>query len=254
MAIRGIANLMVMFKNLAICLTDATSLVKFHRTCIMFLIKSQVRNFFLQFKTNGITHPHFFFSGNVLFSPLSFQLLLFTLREATRGETAKQIENALNNFDNSGTVATKNWTKNSEKLKMMISNGIFVPENVMLQRDFERWNEKFFSSVPIKVDFANAAKSAQTINGFVKNNTEGKIDKLFEPGMMGLIFVIILMKKKILFFFSPPSQTISTASQRPFLSTRSIFSELGNDRSTCAKVIAGFSSRTVPHASMMCPS
>ena len=114
-------------------------------------------------------------------------MLLFTLHEATEGETARQIERALNYSDGKPKISTSAKTtidlaKNTEKLKLQIANGVFVNADVRLKSDFEQRYEKYFSTRPAKIDFADGEKSARTINGFVEKNTGGKIDKLFEPG------------------------------------------------------------------------
>ncbi len=136
---------------------------------------------------------------NTFFSPASVSVALAALSVGARGETHRQLFSGLG-FNNSVLTQADidqafqmlleraNETSNED-----LSGGtaIFVDNRFKLMPQFSDTLEQFYFADGFKVDFANTTDSADTINKYVEEKTNGKINKLVESVDSSTIMYLI---------------------------------------------------------------
>jgi len=124
---------------------------------------------------------------NTLISPTSIYLALGMTANGAAGETLKQFEDLLGNGTLSLSDLNKSYYSLAQKLqnidsgKMKISNSIWYRNDptLLIKPEFLQTNADYFSADAFKADFTSK-KTVDDINGWVKNNTDGLIDKVVD--------------------------------------------------------------------------
>ncbi|XP_047447216.1 alpha-1-antiproteinase-like [Mugil cephalus] len=125
---------------------------------------------------------------NIFYSPDSVSVALAALSVGARGETHQQLfsglgfnSTQLRQSDVNQAFRTLLQTANNTSPKD-ISEGVavFVGETFKPEPEFLDTLKQSYFAEGFKVDFTNAAESAKTINSYVSEKTNGKIDKLVD--------------------------------------------------------------------------
>jgi len=121
---------------------------------------------------------------NVFISPLSILLALAMTYNGAVGDTNLAMAEALRfkGFDleelNSGFHDLMISIRNADNdIDIAIANSIWYRLGFKVKEDFIERNKKYFSSEVNEIDFA-APEAVDTINGWIEEETRGKIDKM----------------------------------------------------------------------------
>lgn len=135
---------------------------------------------------------------NSLISPLSIYLALSMTANGAGGNTLKEFENILGNYNLTLDDINKNSCSLSSSLtggssgKFNIANSIWYRQDGSLNvsKDFLQSDANYYSASAYKADF-NSKQTVDDINNWVKSNTGGLIDKIVEkidPDTMMYLF------------------------------------------------------------------
>lgn len=124
--------------------------------------------------------------GNVLVSPTSVYLALAMTLNGAKGDTLESMMDALS----AGSIPlslfneeSRNWVsllgEKSDKTKVSVANSIWFRKDYPVRRDFLVTNANFYNAGAMGMDFSDP-KAADAINNWVKENTQGAIDKMVE--------------------------------------------------------------------------
>lgn len=123
---------------------------------------------------------------NSLISPASIYLAMGMTANGANGETLNAFTNALGRYSltldelNKGYKAYSNeLTKERGRTKLNIANSIWFRNDFVPKTEFLQNNADYFGAGASKLDFNNKA-SADLINDWVREKTNGKIDKIIE--------------------------------------------------------------------------
>lgn len=133
---------------------------------------------------------------NSLVSPVSVSLALGMTANGADGETRKQFENVLGGGMDIGELSRNysvfaNRLKSIQSGKLQIANSIWYRDkNLTVEKGFLQKNADYFGAGAFQLDFTKRS-TVDKINGWVKENTGGKIgkmvDKIDDTTMMYLI-------------------------------------------------------------------
>ncbi|XP_076020831.1 serpin A3-5-like [Genypterus blacodes] len=122
--------------------------------------------------------------GNTFFSPASVSLALAALSVGARGQTHQQLFNGLgyNNSALTQSVVDQAYQTLLTKQNSATSEGtaVFVDDKFKAQPEFLNVLKQSYLADGFTVDFTKREESADTINKYVADKTNGKIDKLVE--------------------------------------------------------------------------
>ncbi|XP_067461646.1 hibernation-specific plasma protein HP-55-like [Thunnus thynnus] len=124
---------------------------------------------------------------NIFFSPASLSIALAALSVGARGETHRQLFSGLG-FNSSLLTQTvvdqsfRTLLQRANKTSQDISEGtaVFVDNHFKPQPEFLDVLKQSYFADGFEVDFTKSTDSADTINKYVEEKTNGKIDKLVE--------------------------------------------------------------------------
>ncbi|XP_042276235.1 hibernation-specific plasma protein HP-55-like [Thunnus maccoyii] len=124
---------------------------------------------------------------NIFFSPASLSIALAALSVGARGETHRQLFSGLG-FNSSLLTQTdvdqsfRTLLQRANKTSQDISEGtaVFVDNRFKPQPEFLDVLKQSYFADGFEVDFTKSTDSADTINKYVEEKTNGKIDKLVE--------------------------------------------------------------------------
>lgn len=137
---------------------------------------------------------------NAVFSPASQGYAFAMLRAAAEGETARQLDKVFGfpdsvhkaftvlrddivTTDDAPPIATPGATRTpgapSKPPIVAIANGLFVTEGLQLRADYERTLREDYGADAQYVNFA-FGQGKEVIDAWVKTQTAGRIDKLFD--------------------------------------------------------------------------
>lgn len=128
--------------------------------------------------------------GNVIVSPLSVSSALGLLLQGSEGSTFDQLKQALHVGNDKSATANKFFDHretlehNAGKASFSIANGIYVQQGDQLSKNFQDVAVSMFKSGVESLNFADAEKSAETINRFVEKNSNGKIKDLIKSDQL----------------------------------------------------------------------
>ncbi len=128
---------------------------------------------------------------NIFISPASISMALTMTYNGSDGETkeamAKTLELKdlnLDEINKSNNILKKQLTGTDPDIKLSIANSLWADKGTQLKPDFIKNNEDNYDAKLSELDF-NSPEALTTINGWVNDNTEGKIPKIIkkiEPG------------------------------------------------------------------------
>jgi serpin B len=123
---------------------------------------------------------------NVFISPLSISMALGMTLNGAEGSTYEAMRNTLSlsgitqqEINESYQSLIQLLTKIDSKVIMQIANSIWYRNTIPVKPDFIETNKKYFNAVINPMNFNDPA-TVNTINNWVKESTNGKIDKIVE--------------------------------------------------------------------------
>jgi serpin B len=108
--------------------------------------------------------------GNVVLSPYSVSSALQMLRDGARGATAKEITDTLGN-----TPKAKAITKSGSGFELVSANALWAMQGRPLRAEYVAQVKKDYGAAIEPLNFANGSAAAARINGWVSEQTRGKI-------------------------------------------------------------------------------
>jgi serine protease inhibitor len=123
---------------------------------------------------------------NVFISPLSAHLALAMTWNGADGNTRKQMTDVLRLPGGDGVAVNSSFKKLmgdllsvDKMVELSIANSIWYRLGLSLEKDFLDINRKYFTALVESLDFGDPA-SLEIINGWVKENTRGKIETIID--------------------------------------------------------------------------
>jgi len=126
---------------------------------------------------------------NLCFSPLSLALALSMMLNGADGETYDAIaktlgytEQKLDAINAQSRALARLLNPADKSITVRMANGLWVQQGFPLKPDFLRALLTYYETRTETVDFRNAEAAANAINTWVKEQTQGLIEKLFQAG------------------------------------------------------------------------
>ena len=126
---------------------------------------------------------------NLCFSPLSLSLALSMTLNGAEGETYDAIaktlgytEQKLDAVNAQARALARLLNPADKSITVRMANGLWVQQGFPLKPDFLRALLSNYDTRTETVDFGNAEAAADAINAWVKEQTQGLIEKLFQAG------------------------------------------------------------------------
>jgi len=124
---------------------------------------------------------------NTMISPMSISLALAMVYNGTNGDTKKQMEDMLHksgltpdDINQSYKELVSALSSHDPKVELAISNAIFYRNSFSVKNDFITTNQNYYQAEVAGLDFTKTTETLNKVNGWVKTNTKGKIDKIIE--------------------------------------------------------------------------
>ena len=124
--------------------------------------------------------------NSFMVSPLSLSMALAMTMNGAEGETKSAMQETLNLKGFSSDDINSYYKKLREALlstdpstQLSIANSIWTNQNVVIKDEFVRKNREFFNSTTQSVNFSDS-NTAELINGWASDNTNGLIKKVIE--------------------------------------------------------------------------
>jgi serine protease inhibitor len=135
---------------------------------------------------------------NIIISPLSVSLALTMTYNGAEGETREAMASTLEQSDLSSEEINESFKGLSDSLTLLdsavvfqIANSIWYRQELRVERDFLDLNRSFFDAMISPCDF-NDPGTVDTINGWVSDNTNGKIPEIVDkPIDLNLVMILI---------------------------------------------------------------
>lgn len=115
--------------------------------------------------------------GNVLISPLSFNIALSMLSEGSLNDTKTMLENYLSS-DNYSEIAKYYYELTDESIQS--SNSIWVQNEYTLNEDYNELMHSKYGVDSFNVDFAQSSDAVNKINNWSDEKTHGLIPKILK--------------------------------------------------------------------------
>jgi len=124
--------------------------------------------------------------GNILISPTSVLIAMLMVYNGTDGETKAEIEEALQidgltekEINEATKVLNEALQRNDDKIEVTLSNSLWLNDNFTFKDEFAKNMDDYFDAEIAEIDINDDA-SADRINGWVKKETNGLIEKLVD--------------------------------------------------------------------------
>ncbi|XP_076242559.1 antichymotrypsin-2 isoform X4 [Calliopsis andreniformis] len=136
--------------------------------------------------------------GNLIMSPLSVSVVLAMAAYGARGETEEQFKKVLH-LPSSKTLGTSGYQALIDSIngikenKLLLANKVFAAEKFAVKPDYKSLTENYFRSVTQLVNFAKSNEAANTINTWVQQNTNNRINELVSPGDLNAMTALVLV-------------------------------------------------------------
>ncbi len=123
---------------------------------------------------------------NLFFSPLSIATALAMTYNGAAGETSRAMARTLKygemtqaDLNQSSTALLAKLKSVDPNIQLLIANSLWARQDMQFNPAFLDRNRQFFGAEIAALDFGNP-QSVNTINGWVSQNTKGKIPKILE--------------------------------------------------------------------------
>ncbi|XP_030647355.1 hibernation-specific plasma protein HP-55 isoform X2 [Chanos chanos] len=157
-------------------------------------------------------------SKNLLFSPLSISVALAALSLGAEGETNQQIFSGLG-FNNSNIAKEQvhqafqsllEDLRSKTAVELNTGTALFLKETFKPHLEFLENLKRFYNSDSLTTDFTKTAEATEMINNYVKEKTNGKINKMVDslsPDTIMFLLSYIYFKGKWMIPFNPRHTT-----------------------------------------------
>jgi len=137
--------------------------------------------------------------GNIFFSPYSISSALAMTYEGARGETATEMQNVLH-IPIDQTTRTSEFSQINAQINdpnkpylLTIANALWAQENYPFSQDYLSLIDKYYDGKATNLDFiSNPEGSRQTINQWVEDKTNDKIQNLIQKGLINSYTRLVL--------------------------------------------------------------
>lgn len=126
-------------------------------------------------------------SSNVFYSPYSISSALAMTYEGAKGKTADEMKSVFNFpassvLRNNFAAIYSDLNKENENYKLNTGNALWVQQDFPLLSDYKDKISKFYGGKSTNLDFINNTEnSRKTINDYISEQTNNKINDLIEP-------------------------------------------------------------------------
>lgn len=124
--------------------------------------------------------------GNVFFSPTSLFMALAMVYNGADGDTKVEMAKAMQaegidamDLNKANAALMTKLNKDSEDIQLRIANSIWLNEEYNFTKDFTQRTKDYFNAKTQRID-VTSNESVKKINGWVKEATNDKIDKMVE--------------------------------------------------------------------------
>ncbi|XP_076671472.1 serine protease inhibitor 3/4 isoform X3 [Andrena cerasifolii] len=136
--------------------------------------------------------------GNLIMSPLSAAVVLAMAAYGARGETENQFKKVLHlpSTDSLGTSGYQALIDNINNVKentLVLANKVFTAEKFSVKPSYRELTETYFRSITQLVNFAKSDEAAATINTWVKENTNNRIDGIVSASDLDETTALVLV-------------------------------------------------------------
>ncbi|HEY9600094.1 MAG TPA: serpin family protein [Allocoleopsis sp.] len=121
---------------------------------------------------------------NVFVSPTSVAIALAMTYNGAGGETQQAMAKALElqgmsleNLNQANEVLKETLEKADPEVQLLIANSLWAKQGISFKPEFMQRNQQFYGAKVTELNFANP-DATSIINGWVKENTRGKIDRI----------------------------------------------------------------------------
>jgi serpin B len=128
---------------------------------------------------------------NLFFSPYSLSAALAMVYEGAKGETAEEIKNVFYFPEDKGAFRSSfagiynNLNKEDKKYKLHTANAMWAQQDYTFLPSYVQTLNNYYGALSENLDFINdATGSAEKINDWVKDKTDGKITDLVSPSAL----------------------------------------------------------------------
>jgi serine protease inhibitor len=135
---------------------------------------------------------------NIFISPLSVSMALGMTYNGAAGTTREAMQKTLELSGLSIEEVNKSYKSLLEllsrldpKVRFQIANSIWYRKGMSFEKDFIELNKTYFDALVSELDFADP-KAAETINGWVDENTNGKITQIVDPPIDPLMVMFLI--------------------------------------------------------------
>lgn len=137
--------------------------------------------------------------GNVMVSPLSIGLCLAMVEAGARGQTQSQMDKVLGiptSSRDSAVAAIPSLVETlmsagGEKLRMDIANSVWTNRTIPIEPSFGELVQTRFRARVTSLDFSNPKDALGQINGWVNDQTRGKIPTILDRIDPGMLMVLV---------------------------------------------------------------
>ncbi|KAF8773436.1 putative serpin-like protein [Argiope bruennichi] len=143
-------------------------------------------------------------SGNILFSPFSISTVFGMLYYGARGETAEELREVLgyeradlpdelvhSTFNHFLKAVLRN-RDSTDRYVFNAANALLVDEQFEMFEEYRRNIRELYRATVQNVDFSSeASKIVEEINDYVREKTNGKIDRVFDELGPSSVFVLL---------------------------------------------------------------
>jgi len=138
-------------------------------------------------------------SGNIFFSPFSISSAFVMTYEGAKGQTADEIRSVFYFPDDSNLRRTEyasifdEINKGDKKYKLSSANALWAQQDYQFSKDFFDNVEKYYGGKATNLDFKKDPEGSRvTINNWVENQTNDKIQNLIPAGFINTITKLVL--------------------------------------------------------------
>jgi serpin B len=157
-------------------------------------------------------------NSNIMISPYGVFSNLLLLYNGAGGETYEELKNILNlsepNYDNPNFGELYNILMNTGgNYELKIANGLFLNKNYEFKPTFINTAKDYFLVETENIDVNNRVKSAETINNFILQNTNGLIKNVISPSDINENTVLIITNA--IYFYGKWAKQFKKEDTRP---------------------------------------
>lgn len=136
---------------------------------------------------------------NIFFSPYSVSLALMLVYAGAENLTESELATVLNlpyskqSVHNAYKMLSSELSRENKGITINIANSVWTDDDISLMDQYSKTVELYYQSEVRQTDFAQSASAAETINGWVADQTENKIDHIIDASALNAMtrFVVV---------------------------------------------------------------